>query len=361
MINLNISLYMKTSYKTDIHRRPHAYINDIKESGAIKFAGGNFIYACFLVLQTGLNAGSAIAFAIQSVLTAHTIKKQADATYKGDAFDAPYKVQGWGNVLTAAFIATAGVTSYIDEKTDINLPDSVENVILGSAQNESATSNHQNDENLWSRMIFPTLTFGAWGIAHFSFGAAVNRRRKLAKDNDSENIIQQDNVVKTSTKRAEIASGTADVTAIFKDKSLGEAGEMLQSPLALQNLNSLSGLPFFLTGFYKSIARSNDNGVDRFINGNIQKLPTRIRRMTHLEHQDITPVHYYAAGYTSTAAFSAVSALSDPVNASFAAASALWGLAYHDITRENIRPRESADAYAERLAEKNGSNRLHIK
>lgn len=333
----------KTSFWTDLSRRPRAYLTDLGQSPALKFAGGNLLYAGFLVLQTGVNAGSAAAGIFQGVLTGISGKKQMEATYKGEGFDAPYKVQGWGNIITSVFIAATSFATYAQERAEEKNQE-VNPVIAVMA------SNTDKQDDVWTRMVFPSFTFMAWGLGHFAFGAAARRRKELQKAGLSDEAISLDPELKKSIARGEVEAGVADVTAIFKDKSLAETGKMLEQPFQLQNLNSLVGFPFFIIGFYKSVVRGNTPLIGEHLNllqtKAIESLPDSLRSAMHLERQSITPVHYYAAGYGATAVVSAAAAVTDPVQLAFAAASGSWSWGYHDLTREGTPVPQSADQYA---------------
>lgn len=338
----------KTPFQADLTIRPRTYASDLFECAAIKFSAGNMIYSGFLLLQTGLNFGAIAASALHTALTVFTTKKQLDATYTGRNFHAPYKVQATGNFLAAAFIAASGIYSYCTNRADEPAPAANTRVEVLYETTEAQRENGQ----LWSRMIFPALTFGAWGMAHFFYGASVARRKNLLKQGRHDNEVAADPQIRKAVRRCEIAAGVADITAIFKDKSVNEAVQTLSHPLDWHHLNSLTGLPFFMLGFCQSVSGGEKTPVGRVINSlyrNIDSaLPDKLRGPFHLSNQNITPLHCYAAGYTGTAAVTTISAIADPVQWVFAAASAVWGIGYHDMTRESTRTPESADEYAAR-------------
>jgi len=361
-----------TRFKTDLKRRPKAYARDLMYSPAIKFAGGNLAYAGFLLMTTGANLGSVAAAIIQGGLTVFTGKKQMDATYQGAGFDAPYQVQGFASIATAAFILATGAYSYLSSSPD--MPESASSHVITIDPQTIETSepstlitieSPSEEESPWSRMAFPAVTFSAWGLAHFAFGAASNRRKRLKKEGLSNKEANANPEVHAHVQKGEIAAGVADVTAIFKDKSLGEAAELIHkigdveiysAPFSPENIhftNSIVGLPLFLVGFYKSIHRGQTPIVGPYIDNMqfeiIESMPAPMRRALHLEEQKMTPVHFYAGGYCSTAVISAISAISDPVQLAFAAAGGLWGLGYHGLSAEHTDTPESADDYAIRM------------
>jgi hypothetical protein len=281
----------QVSFILDFRSRLPRYIQDLTRCPAANFSIGNVFYGAFLGVVAGVHIGGYAACAIQSGITLITLSLQTRATYRGESFSLPSKFQAYANWATALVLIISTCVSMVD--------------------------------NDWAKAvmtILPICTYSLWGMGHWEISKGQKRKLALENANTRAEDITTDFFILKYDRLYQIAGGTADILAPFKNQPIDEIartlGLVIMNPhllLGPQGL-SLAPIPIFIVGLSKAL---------------FKKIPF------------INPSKAYEAGFGVAAILALVHG-----DFLFAGAQAMWSLGYHNIAALGKRAKPmSADAY----------------